>query len=77
MTDDIDRAQDLEARQRDTALHRQATRAGLQGKAMTDSAIECQDCEQPIPQARRWAVPGSTRCVKCQSDQARMKGRFL
>lgn len=77
MTDDIDRAQDLEARQRDTALRRQATRAGLQGKAMTDSAIECQDCEQPIPQARRWAVPGCQRCVKCQSAQERMKGRLL
>lgn len=77
MTDDIDRAQDLEARQRDTALRRQATRAGLLGKTMTDSATECQDCEQPIPEARRWAMPGCQRCVKCQSAQERMKGRFL
>lgn len=67
MTDDIDRAQDLEARQRDTALRRQATRAGLQGKTMTDSATECQDCEKPIPEARRCAVPGCQRCVKCQT----------
>lgn len=74
MTDDIDRAQELEERQRDTALRRQATRAGLAGKTMADSAHECQDCGDPIPQTRRWAVPGCTRCVRCQADQERHQG---
>lgn len=67
MTDPIDHAQELEERQRDTALRRQATRAGLAGKTMADSAKGCQDCDQPIPEARRWAVPGCQRCVKCQT----------
>lgn len=27
---------------------------------------ECEDCGEPIPEARRQAVPGCTRCVRCQ-----------
>ena len=75
MTDNTDRAQELEERQRDTALRRQATRAGLLGKTMADSATECQDCGGPIPEARRFAVPGCQRCVKCQSAQEPNQGR--
>lgn len=26
----------------------------------------CEDCEDPIPLARRLAVPGVSRCVRCQ-----------
>ena len=29
----------------------------------------CEDCEAPIPEARRQAVPGVRRCVRCQSAQ--------
>jgi phage/conjugal plasmid C-4 type zinc finger TraR family protein len=28
----------------------------------------CEDCEAPIPPARRLAVPGVTRCVRCQEE---------
>lgn len=31
------------------------------------SAMECIDCGDPIPKARRKAVPGVQRCVPCQS----------
>ena len=27
---------------------------------------ECMDCGEPIPKARRDALPGVTRCVPCQ-----------
>lgn len=67
MTDDIDRAQAREQQLRVDALRDQTRRAGLAGKTMADSATECQDCGQPIPKARRWAVPGCTRCVRCQT----------
>jgi phage/conjugal plasmid C-4 type zinc finger TraR family protein len=30
------------------------------------SLPECEDCERPIPEKRRLAVPGCTRCVECQ-----------
>ena len=28
---------------------------------------ECEDCDEPIPQARRNAIPGVRRCIACQS----------
>ncbi len=31
-----------------------------------ESAIECEDCEEPIPEARQKVMPGCTRCVACQ-----------
>lgn len=36
------------------------------------SRAECDDCGEPIPEARRKAVPGCTRCVACQEDFERM-----
>ena len=30
------------------------------------SRSECIDCGEPIPEARRQAMPGVTRCVSCQ-----------
>lgn len=31
----------------------------------------CEECESPIPAARRAAVPGVRRCVSCQQAQER------
>ena len=31
-----------------------------------ESLLECEDCGEPIPQARRLALPGVRRCVQCQ-----------
>lgn len=36
-----------------------------------DAAEECEDCEAPIPEARRQAAPGCTRCVFCQQRHER------
>lgn len=67
MTDFFDRAQARELQIRQDALRDQARRAGLAGKTGADSATECIDCDAQIPEARRWAMPGCQRCVKCQS----------
>ena len=32
------------------------------------SLTHCEDCEEPIPEARRQAVPGVRRCVSCQAE---------
>ena len=32
------------------------------------SAAYCEHCEEPIPEARRKAVPGVRLCVKCQAE---------
>ena len=36
-----------------------------------ESLTHCEECGEPIPEARRVAVPGVRRCVDCQqaSDQ--------
>ncbi|MCO8248493.1 TraR/DksA family transcriptional regulator [Comamonas thiooxydans] len=76
MTDFFDRAQALELQLRQDALRDQARRAGLAGKTVNDSATEC-DCGALIPEARRWAIPGCQRCVKCQTAHENKKGRAL
>lgn len=34
-------------------------------------AEECEDCGEPIPEARRKAMPGCTRCISCQESLER------
>ena len=34
-----------------------------------ESAAECEECDEPIPEARRKAVPGVRTCVSCQSKR--------
>lgn len=40
-------------------------RARLQGGG---SRSRCADCDQPIPEARRKAIPGVQLCVACQQE---------
>lgn len=37
--------------------------------AAVDSARTCIDCDEPIPEARRRALPGVQLCVDCQSGR--------
>lgn len=42
--------------------------------------LECQDCGADIPEGRRKALPGASRCVQCQQEvdkQPRAKVRML
>lgn len=34
-----------------------------------ESLTHCVDCDAPIPEARRKAVPGVRRCVECQAEE--------
>ena len=34
-----------------------------------ESLRHCEECEKPIPEARRHAVPGVRLCVVCQEEQ--------
>lgn len=36
-----------------------------------ESLSHCEECESPIPQARREAVKGVRLCVSCQSERDR------
>ena len=33
-----------------------------------DSHNYCEDCDEPIPHARRLAIPGVRRCTACQTE---------
>lgn len=50
----------------DDALER--ARANLpQGESLS----HCEECDEPIPEARRKALPGVRLCVRCQSERDR------
>jgi phage/conjugal plasmid C-4 type zinc finger TraR family protein len=36
--------------------------------AQGESLLACEECGEPIPEARRQALPGVRRCVPCQSE---------
>ena len=67
MTDQFDRASEIEQMDRDAALRRQAS--AREQAALIPAAIDCRDCGDEIPQARRSAVPGVQFCVDCQVMQ--------
>lgn len=43
-----------------------AVKAARERLAQGESLTHCEDCERPIPEGRRLAVPGVRRCVACQ-----------
>lgn len=66
---ELEAATEAEEGQRGRAIAR--AKAALAG----DGADMCQDCDQPIPAARRAALPSATRCVGCQTAYERPGGR--
>lgn len=62
MTDLLDEAQAK------TEAERQASIARAVSKLDGEAQSHCADCEAPIPEARRRAVPNVRRCVSCQED---------
>ncbi|HHA1824982.1 TPA: TraR/DksA family transcriptional regulator [Enterobacter hormaechei subsp. xiangfangensis] len=60
MADIIDTAAEIEELQRNAALsaHRVNRNAV--------SAERCEECDEPIPEPRRAAVPGCHTCTECQ-----------
>ncbi len=51
----------------DTAVRRARSRL-VQG----ESLATCEECGEPIPEARRRALPGVRTCVPCQSEADRL-----
>ena len=60
MTDFFDRASELETEFREQALARHFQQLQHGGYS------HCEDCGDPIPQARRVALSSCSRCVICQ-----------
>lgn len=70
MTDFADEAAAIEQTARDNALARH--RASRPAVASED-ALDCGDCGEEIPAARRTALPGCARCIDCQTDYEQKK----
>ena len=46
-------------------------RMRLRTKSGGESRTHCVDCEEPIPEARRAAIPGVALCRECQDERDR------
>ena len=53
-------------------MHLQAALADRRNRQPLGAAMRvCIDCEEPIPEVRRQAAPGCTRCIACQQKAER------
>lgn len=68
MADFIDLAQEREQADRERYINRARQRPA------SPSRFLCEECDAPIPPARRIAVPGVALCVSCQA-LAEMKNK--
>ncbi|WP_136066655.1 DksA/TraR family C4-type zinc finger protein [Modicisalibacter radicis] len=41
-----------------------------------ESLTHCEECDAPIPQARREAVPGVRLCIACQGERDKRQSAF-
>lgn len=73
--DPFDRAQELEMKQREYAITKQQQRfAELKTAPGAETALDCLECGDEIPEARRLALPGIMRCITCQQyEEDRMR----
>lgn len=69
MTDQFDRAQQLEEMEREIALKKHRTFKAV-------SHLYCEDCNAPIPEKRRQMIQGVTRCVTCQEIEEKRQRNF-
>ncbi|HDT6097781.1 TraR/DksA family transcriptional regulator [Yersinia enterocolitica] len=60
MPDMFDHSQELQQLQLEHQI------AAARTNTLTPSAFICADCDSPIPEARRAALPGVQCCVHCQ-----------
>lgn len=73
MADIADFANDLVQERIDRAM---AARNASKSQVITHSFLFCLDCDEAIPEARRDAQLGCTRCFECQSENDQMEARY-
>ncbi len=71
MTDVFDQASNIEAKFTEVALANQLARS--REIEQRESAHECGECGDPIPEGRRQQISGCQYCTPCQSNVERMK----
>ncbi|MFQ2254019.1 TraR/DksA family transcriptional regulator [Aeromonas hydrophila] len=66
--DDIDRARRTTDRMLAVQLANQVGKGRYQG----ESLHQCEECDDPIPEARRRHIPGVRLCVPCKTRLERL-----
>ncbi|WP_316015791.1 DksA/TraR family C4-type zinc finger protein [Roseobacter sp. HKCCA0434] len=60
----------------DASIAEELERMKARRRPVGASLTHCAECEEPIPEARRAAIPGVKLCMDCQRERdARYKGR--
>jgi phage/conjugal plasmid C-4 type zinc finger TraR family protein len=53
----------------DASIAEELERLRARGRPTGESLTHCAECEEPIPEARRKAVPGVKLCLDCVSER--------
>lgn len=69
--DDLDRAKEIEMRDRQGAIDKQLSKPDRnpgETQQFENGVVVCIDCEEPIAKQRIASYPNSIRCVSCKED---------
>ncbi|MFW8634346.1 DksA/TraR family C4-type zinc finger protein [Cribrihabitans pelagius] len=53
----------------EASINDELARMKAQKRPVGESRTHCADCEEPIPEARRKAIPGVKLCIDCQQER--------
>jgi len=53
----------------EASIEDELKRMQAQKRPLGDSLTHCADCEEPIPEARRQAIPGVKLCIDCKQER--------
>lgn len=53
----------------EASISDELARMQAQKRPVGDSLTHCAECEEPIPEKRRLALPGVKLCLECQQDR--------
>jgi len=53
----------------EASISDELARLNARKKAVGESLTHCAECAEPIPQARRQAIPGVKLCIECQQQR--------
>ena len=73
VADIADFANDLVQERIDQAV---AARLALMSNTAQHSLMFCDECDDPIPEARRLAQPGCTLCIECKTADDQRAARY-
>lgn len=53
----------------EASINDELARLKARAQPMGDSLTHCAECEEPIPEARRAALPGVKLCIDCMQER--------